>query len=214
MNELFMKDNLNIETIHEVVRLLKKANNANYVTIAELAKELKTTKVKLMSFIEDNPKLIVTEARWQPKTKMVTEVFLGKKTEREKQVKGKPLGLCVVEVYLNADQNRRTIEWVGRMRRENEKFLYINTADNYGHIMGYYIVMDTEANSTHSEYLWRNTKEKLDSISEYFKEGSFIYGGFGDSHTQKYKRVISEKDINKLKEKGWTTNELPKLSKY
>lgn len=146
---------MKINVVKQTVELLKKSNVSNYVTLVELAKELKTTKTKVMQFLEDNEKYFILSHRWQPKSKVVNTIFNGRKYKDTIQVRGKDLGMCIEEAFNKIDENYMNIEWVNRMKIEKEKYLYIREADNYG------ILKDTTL-------IWILTK-KLNIVN--------IYGG-------------------------------------
>lgn len=203
---------MDINIIKSTIDLLKKTNASNYVTIVELARELKTQKTKVMQFLEENSKLFILSHRWAPKQKTVVKQFQGVKYKHKIQVRGRDLGTCIEEVFLTADQNYLNDEWVEKMRVEKAKYLYIKEADNYGYIEGYYFDLDTERDTKYRYYLWRNTKNKLDSISEFTSPSVFTVGGFGDSSRYKKQYGITLENINKLKEKGWMFNNFKPLS--
>lgn len=198
---------MNIELIKPTVDLLKKANVSNYVTLVELAKEIKQPKTKIMQFIEDNSKLFILSHRWQPKDKVVTKtLFTGRKYKDTIQVRGKDLGTCIEEAFNKADENYMNIEWVEKMKVEKAKYLHISEADNYGYIEGYYIDLDTNEKAKYREYLWRNTQSKIETIKDFVGTRRFTIGGFGDSSSYEKQYAISLENINKLKSLGWQFN--------
>jgi len=203
---------MEIKVIQETVDLLKKANGLRFVTLVELARELKIQKTSILKWIEENEKLFILSQRWEPKQKTVTKTFNGIKYKDTIQVRGKNLGLCIDEAFLSADQNYMNMEWVEKMKIQKAKYLHITEADNYGHIEGYYFKIDNDKDSMHRQYLWRNTQEKIDSIKEYVSEKTFYIGGFGDSSSYKQPYSISVENLGKLKQLGWTFNEVKKIS--
>lgn len=204
---------MNIELIKTTVDLLKKANVSNYVTLVELAKEIKQPKTKVMQFIDENSKLFILSHRWQPKDKVVTKnLFTGRKYKDTIQVRGKDLGTCIEEAFNKADENYMNIEWIERMKTEKSKYLYVSEADNYGYIEGYYFDLDVNEKAKYREYLWRNTQSKLDAIKDFVGTRRFTIGGFGDSSSYEKKYAISLENINKLKSLGWEFNNFKPLS--
>jgi hypothetical protein len=205
---------LDIQSIKETVDLLKKANVSNFVTLVELAKELKISKTMIMQFLENNQRLFILSHRWQPKDKRVTTTFQGRKYKETIQVKGRDLGMCVEEVFLELSDNYNNLEWVEKMKIEKEKYLYVSESDNYGYIQGYFIAVDTEdKNDKYRKHLWRNTYAKIEAVKEYLSSETFHYGGFGDSYSHRYDNVITLGNINKLKELGWSFNNFKPLSR-
>lgn len=204
---------MNIELIKSTVELLKIANVTSYVTIAELARELKIQKTKLVQFIEDNKKYFILSDRWESKTKTVNTTFGGRKYKDTVQVRGKHLGLCIEEAFLRIDDNYQNIEWVERMQVERGKYLYVTEANNYGFITGYYFDIDKDENHKYRYHLWRNTQAKIDSIKQYLHEGRFVVGGFGDSSSYIKKYAITNDNLNYLKSIGYTFNDYRPLNK-
>jgi len=205
-------DQLTIDNIVTTVALLKKVNAASFVSIQELARELKTLKTTLMKVLEDNHKLFVLAERWKPKTKVITREIGGNKFKDTIPVKGASLGLCVEEAFNTAIENYRTPEWLDWMKENKSKYLYITEANNYGCIMGYYLLIDTE-HDRYRTHVWRNTPDKINSIKEYLTKKTFTYGGFGDSYSVTYDYSITEESIQLLRDQGWTFNEYKPLSK-
>jgi hypothetical protein len=203
---------MDIHEVKKTVDLLKKANGCSYVTLTELSKELKTTKTKLMEFIENNNRLFILKHKWTTKDKTVITTFAGRKYKDTIQVKAKDLGLCVENVFLQLDENYNNIEWAEKMKITHEKYLNITPSNNYGYIQGYYVELDKE-DETYRKHLWRNTKEKIEKIKDYLSSGYFVYGGLGDSYSTKHDNIITTENIEKLKKEGWTFNDYPPLSK-
>lgn len=205
---------MNIELIKPTVDLLKKANVSEYVTLIELAKEIKQPKTKIMQFLEENSKLFILSHRCQPKQKTVTQtLFTGRKYKDTIQVRGKDLGICIEEAFYKPDENYMNIEWVDKMKIEKAKYLHISEANNYGYIEGYYIDLDLNKESKYREYLWRNTQSKLDVIKDFVGIRKFTIGGFGDSFSYEKQYGISLENIEKLKSLGWEFNNFKPLSR-
>lgn len=196
---------MNIVEIKRRVDLLKMANNKKYCLISELAKELKVGKTDLMQFILDNPKLFHTDNQWTYKAiprsmHMTTD---------------KNLGLGVEEVYLSPEDNFRTDEWLQKQIASKTKYIHVSEFNNYGRIEGYYIKIDEESDSKHREWLWRNTKSKVEEIQKLgilFKE-TFYIGGLGDCSAHPVDYAISPGSLDELISAGWTFNKLNPLSK-
>lgn len=185
---------MDIQEIKRRFELLKMANDKQYCSVSELAKELKVRKTDLMQFIVDNPKLFV-------KTNVT--------------VVNKNIGACLSDVYLLPEDNPGTEEWIQKQIVEKEKYIYISEFDNYGVIEGYFITIDKESNSNRKEWIWRNTKEKVEEIQSLgvTYEHIFYFGGFGDCAEHKVEYAISPEGLQKLKQEGWTFNELKSLSR-
>lgn len=205
---------MNIQEIKETVDLLKKANCQDYVTLTELAKELKVSKVKIVSFLDQNEKLFHLTQRWQPKEKRVTTTFQGRKYKETIQVKGKNLGICIDNAFLKLEDNWKTDEWLELMKIEKAKTVHISEWSNYGWIEGYYFELDREEHEFRY-HLWRNTPEKLKILQDLgvFGERTYSIGGFGDSSSHKITTAIGEKGLQILKKEGWQFNQLKEISK-
>jgi len=199
---------ITLETIKEAVDLLKRFSTKEFVTIAELSKELKISKIELMKFIESNPKLFRLSERWEPKEKTVTVNRSGCRYKEKISVRGKALGVCVDRVFRSPEENDLTDEWLEVMKKTYEKFINISVIDDYGHVIGYQVVEDTGRTGE-----WRNTKEKIQwLLSEGFVcPTTHNFGCFGDSYSRKFEYGISSRDIENLKELGWTTNGFEKV---
>jgi hypothetical protein len=211
---LFMEQSL----IKETFDLLKLVKGTSSVKVTELAKELKTTSTKLMGEIMSHPKLfecvtlteqkqirVRNDAKWERMT--------GNKYSAE--TKYKNLGAFVSKVFLSAEENYKTDEWLHLQLRTKEKYLYIAEFDNYGSIDGYYIPIDDDVKDEYRKHLWRNTATKVKAIKERFSldQAASWMGGYGDSYLSKPKGYnISLNDINTLKKEGWQTNDFKPLT--
>ena len=82
---------IDISEVNRIVELLKKVDCTNYALISDVSKEMGIKKTALMQFIVDNPKLF-----------SLVEVTK----------KGKSAGLGIKMVYLTAEQNPETEEWL------------------------------------------------------------------------------------------------------
>lgn len=181
--------------INEIKRrfdLLKKVNNESYCLVSELAKELKVSKTDLMQFIEDNHDLF----------------SLGVITDPISNRVAKNKGLLIKNVYLTSAENPTTDEWIEKKVKENKKYIYINEIEYYGRIEGYYISRDSEKGSHNREYLWRNTKEKLDKLVEQgiVCKHTFCIGNMSDCYSSTFEYALLGDWENKLIENGWKFN--------
>ncbi len=205
---------MELEEIKTTVDLLKKSNCKRFVTLVELAKELRHSKTKVMQFLSEHERYFVLAERWEPKEKTITRQMFGRKYKDTIQIRGKHLGLCIENAYTSLDQNHHNIEWVNRMKFEKAKYIELSVANNYGYIMGYFVQIDKEnKEDEYRKHLWRNTPEKIAEIKPYLKSGGFIYGGFGDSYTNMHDNIITIDSINELKGKGYTFSDFPPLSR-
>ena len=95
-------------------------------------------------------------------------------------------------------------------------YIYISEFDNYGYIEGYFITIDKENDSSeHKEWLWRNTEQKVKEIQSLgvTHKATFYFGGYSDSTAHPVEYAISSEGLQKLKQAGWTFNELTPLSR-
>lgn len=195
--------------------LLKMANASDFCLISELAKELKVSKTDLMQFVLDNPKLFHAEDKYSYKKKSYTTIVSGMRYKDTKMVKDKALGLGIVSVYLNPEDNFRTEEWLQKQIVEKAKYIHISEFDNYGYIEGYFIQIDEESNSNYREHVWRNTIAKVKEIQSLgiTSKETFYYGGFGDYSKCPVDYAINSNGLEVLKGAGWTFNKLNPLSR-
>ena len=195
---------MDIAEIKRRVDLLKMANNKKYCLIPELAKELKVSKTDLMQFILDNPKLFHTDNQWTYKVML----------RSQKVAPNKNLGLGIEEVYILPEDNFRTEEWLQKQKVEKARYIHISEFDYYG-VQGYYVSIDKEGDSKYREWLWRNTISKVKEIQSLgvLHKDTFYTGGFGDSFAHPIDYAISSDGLEKLKQAGWTFNQLNPLSR-
>ena len=195
---------MDIAEIKRRVDLLKMANNKKYCLIPELAKELKVSKTDLMQFILDNPKLFHTDNQWTYKVM----------PRSQKVAPNKNLGLGIEEVYILPEDNFRTEEWLQKQKVEKARYIHISEFDYYG-VQGYYVSIDKEGDSKYREWLWRNTISKVKEIQSLgvLHKDTFYTGGFGDSSAHPVDYAISPDGLEKLKQAGWTFNQLNPLSR-
>ena len=195
---------MDIAEIKRRVDLLKMANNKKYCLIPELAKQLKVSKTDLMQFILDNPKLFHTDNQWTYKVML----------RSQKVAPNKNLGLGIEEVYILPEDNFRTEEWLQKQIVEKAKYIHISEFCYYG-VQGYYVSIDKEGDSKYREWLWRNTTSKVKEIQSLgvLHKDTFYTGGFGDSSAHPVDYAISPDGLEKLKQVGWTFNQLNPLSR-
>lgn len=195
-NKINVKIIMNIEEIKTKFDLLKKVNNKKFCLVSELAKELKVSKTDLMQFIEDNSVLFNTK-NYQKRTRNTI----------------KNLGIGIQNVFLSADENPLTDEWLKKQIKENEKYIYICEFDNYHTIEGYYIDIDGE-NSELRRNLWRNTEDKINKLIKLgvVEKNTFYLGGYGDCSAIEKEYAITKNGLQILTDNGWTFNKLLPLS--
>lgn len=206
---------MDIAEIKRRVDLIKIANNKKYCLVPELAKELKVSKTDLMQFILNNPKLFYINNQWSYKYKVVYRSVAGVKFKDTDRIKNKNLGLGIEQVYISPEDNFRTKEWLQKQITEKAKYIHISEFSNYGYIEGYYICIDKESDSEYREWIWRNTESKVKEIQSLgvLHENTFYIGGFGDCSVYSVDYAISTDGLEKLKQAGWTFNQLNQLSK-
>lgn len=177
-----MKPMITIDSVYKKFKLLIKANCSDYASIAELSKELKVLKTELMEFIENNEKLFNT-------------------------IQNKKLGLCVKNVYLTPADNPKTEEWLDKMKHQYEKHIIVTDIDNYGSHTGYAIIEDKENTYRNKEYLWRNTKSKIEYLKsqQIIKDSIIIMGsGYSGCAMNMDNVIICGDWQKKLTDLGWT----------
>ena len=157
---------MDIKHIKRIFELLCKANAEKFVLLSEMCKEMRMSKTDFMQFIEDNPKLFST----------------GQVLKNPGKPYQKNSGLAIKNVYLDASENPTTDEWLNKMIEEKKTVIHVDSVDNYGNIMGYYLTIDNEKYSKNKEYIWRNTQEKLNYLKQKGIVGKrkFVMGFFGD----------------------------------
>ena len=97
---------------------------------------------------------------------------------------------------------------------KNLGYIHISEFDYYG-VQGYYVSIDKEGDSKYREWLWRNTTSKVKEIQSLgvLHKDTFYTGGFGDSFAHPIDYAISPDGLEKLKQAGWTFNQLNPLSR-
>lgn len=179
---------MEISEISRIVNLLQKVDCTWYALIADVAREMGIKKTALMQFIEDNPKnfsiqeITITSAKGVKKT----------------------LGLGIRKVYLTAEENPTTEEWLAKQKALWEKKIHISSQYYYNQLEFHHITVDS---SEGKRNLYRNTPEKIQELEEagLITKSECWYGGLSDSYKIETYRVNSE-DINKIEAAGWTTD--------
>lgn len=181
---------MEISEINRIVNLLQKVDCTWYALIADVAREMGIKKTALMQFIDDNPKnfriqeITITSAKGVKKT----------------------LGLGIQKVYLTADQNPATEEWLEKQKADWEKKIHVDEQTYYGQHEFWCFPEEYEQDSRRY-HLWRNTPEKFQELEEMgiLKKTTQWYGGLSDS----YKRDVylcNDDILQKLADTGWTTD--------
>jgi hypothetical protein len=194
---------MKLTDVKERFDLLTKVNCSKFVTIAEFAKELKTTKTDLLKFIQDNTKHFQIAEEWSYKTiKKKERLPNGRVWSHPESVKNKSLGLCVERVFLDIKENPENPEWLEFAIKTYAKSLWLSQADNYGHFEGYYIEPSTSGKPKY----YGNTQEKLEKLKDRNLVGVFSWwvGGYGDCAKCTKPYGISDNSIKILKNEGWT----------
>ena len=174
---------MEITEINKIVELLKKVNCQRYALISEVAKEMGVKKTALMQFIDDNPKLFV----------------LGEVVKN-----GKSKGLGVQRVYLTADVNPATDEWLKMQKKAWEKKIHIGERTYYGCHEYWFIPED---NILYKEGEYRNTPEKIKELVDagVIEKVTKFYGSFGDCSSEEVFNF--DDDVKKaIEDYGWATD--------
>lgn len=194
---------MKLSDVKERFDLLRTVNCSTFVTIVELAKELKTSKTNLLKFVHENPKLFQTSEHWSYKSVKKTERLPnGKSYSYNMSVKNKSLGLCIDGIFDKPEENDQTPEWLDLQIITHAKSLWLSHADNYGLFEGYYI----EPSTSDKKKYYGNTQEKLENLKIRNLVGEFFWwvGGFGDCAKCEKPYGISKTSIKILKSEGWS----------
>jgi hypothetical protein len=181
---------MEISEINRIVNLLQKVDCTWYALIADVAREMGIKKTALMQFIDDNPKnfsiqeITITSAKGVKKT----------------------LGLGIRKVYLTAEQNPETEEWLAKQKADWEKKLHVYEQTYYGQHEFWCFPEEYEQDSRRY-HLWRNTPEKFQELVEngILKKTTQWYGGLSDSY-QRDVYLCNDDILQKLADAGWTTD--------
>lgn len=173
---------IDINEVYRIVELLKKVDCTNYALISDVSKEMGIKKTALMQFIVDNPKLF-----------SLVEVTKNSKT----------IGLGIRKVYLTAEQNPETEEWLKVQKVMWNEKINVSEMSYYGHHEFYYLKAD-DPKSSLREGLWRNTPEKIQTLIDagVICEKSTCYGGLGDCSNWTGLLLTKEAETA-IKELGW-----------
>ena len=181
---------MEISEINRIVNLLQKVDCTWYALIADVAREMGIKKTALMQFIDDNPKnfriqeITITSAKGVKKT----------------------LGLGIQKVYLTAEQNPETEEWLAKQKADWEKKLHVYEQTYYGQHEFWCFPEEYEQDSRRY-HLWRNTPEKFQELVDkgILKKTTQWYGGLGDSY-QRDVYLCNDDILQKLADAGWATD--------
>lgn len=180
---------MEITEISRIVNLLQKVDCTWYALITDVAREMGIKKTVLMQFIEDNPKNF-----------SIQEIII----TSPKGVK-RSLGLGIRKVYLTAEENPNTEEWLAKQKDLWKKKIHISSQYYYNQLEFHHITVDNSDDGKRN--LYRNTQEKIQELEEagLITKSECWYGGLSDSYKIETYRVNSE-DIKKIEAAGWTTD--------
>ncbi len=170
-----------IRKIKKIVELIQKVDCTKYAMITDTAKEMGVKKTALMELVDNNPKLFDL-------------VEVGKK--------GKTIGLGISRVYLSAEENPKTEEWLEVKKKEWDKKIHIG-ARIYYNCLEYWFI--PEEDGKEGEY--RNTPEKIQELADagVIKKIRTCYGGLGDAYHEEV--FIFNDEVKKaIEDYGWTTD--------
>ena len=174
---------MEIAGIKKIVELIQKVDCTRYAMITDTAKEMGVKKTALMEFVDNNPKLfdLVEVAK-----------------------KGKTVGLGISRVYLSAEENPKTEEWIEKMKVEWKKKIHIGERTYYGYHEYWFIPEDNGSNEE-SEY--RNTSEKIKELADagVIKKVTKCYGGWGDARNEEV-YLFSDEVKKAIEDYGWATD--------
>lgn len=189
------KENITIAAIHRVFRLLSQVYNSNTVYLFDVAKEMGCKKTDLMEYVTTHSGLF--------------SILSEKK------------GCAIKGVYLTVSDNPYHPENLKMLKERNERTLYVTQWEYYGQKECYYLYDDREKRYDYKDgynwpyarqtWLWRNTKEKLESL----KKGRHYHMGCGSTGTFSGTDIpfaVSVSEMRNLLADGWKlTGELPKV---
>lgn len=171
-----------IAGIKKIVELIQKVDCTKHAMITDTAKEMGVKKTALMEFINNNPKLFDL-------------VEVGKK--------GKTIGLGISRVYLSAEENPKTEEWLEKKKAEWEKKIHIGERTYYG--CHEYWLIPEDILCKESEY--RNTPEKIKELADagVIKKVMRCYGGLSDCYNEEV-YLFNDEVKKAIEDYGWTTD--------
>lgn len=179
---------MEISEILRIVNLLQKVDCTSYALISDVAKEMGIKKTALMQFIEDNPKNFNIQEITSTSAKGVK----------------RSLGLGIRRVYLTAEENPSTEEWMNLQKTKWNHKLHVGEQTYYGqHEFFYFPVEDKKS----KEAVYRNTPEKFQELEEMgiLKKSTEGYGGLSDYYTTDV-YLCNGETLQKLTDAGWTTD--------
>ena len=153
-------EELTLEKFFETAKLMKQLRLP--WIIVEMAKELGVKRTELMKFVNDHPKNINTKYY---------------------KIKNKEI-LLINGIYLAAEDNPLTDEYAEVRRKEH--WIRVGKVDDYGYVIGFYLLPYNEAKTWDSCKKWENQEEdvkKFREIPEVKEEIDFPKGSFGDGWT-------------------------------
>lgn len=181
---------ITIEAVIRIVELLKKANNASFAFVYEIAREMGVRKTDLTEFVLQRPSLFIT----------------GNHTK----------GMYVKHAFASVEQNPWTEQWLKKTQEKNRKTLYLRQWDCYGQKEEYYVNQDEvfynlskDKSNIERPWLWRNTEEKMNA----FLATGHFHEGIGSVDTwsgTKLPHCLNSNEMKALIDEGWTlTGEVP-----
>lgn len=173
-----------IKKIKKIVELIQKVDCTNYAMITDTAKEMGVKKTALMELVDINPKLFD-----------LVEVVK----------KGKTIGLGISRVYLSAEENPKTEEWLEKKKMEWEKKIHIGERTYYG--CHEYWVIPEDNNILNREGEYRNTPEKIKELADagIIKKVMRCYGGLSDCYNEEV-YIFNDEVKKAIEDYGWTTD--------
>ena len=174
---------MEITGIKKIVELIQKVDCTKYAMITDTAKEMGVKKTALMEFVDNNPKLFD-----------LVEV----------SKKGKTIGLGISRVYLSAEENPVTEEWIEVQKKKWEKKIHIGERTYYG-CHQYWVIPEDKAERKEGKY--RNTPEKIKELVDagVIKKTTRCYGALGDAYNEEV--FFFNDDMKKaIEDYGWTTD--------
>jgi len=208
------------EDVATAVRLVKKETCRGFATVFETAKMLGVRKMDVLLYMEQHPKLFHAEERFRQKHVKVTVngfgALRGRRWKEDRVVDGASLGLCLIEAYTTPEDNPWNAEWLAAAQERFAKTLWLSEVNNYGDILGHCFIEDRRpsslppekvyADNRRNDWLWRNTREKLEAAKALggCAEKSYIMGGFGDSYHRNEPYGVTAESKAILEADGWT----------
>ena len=174
---------MEIAGIKKIVELIQKVDCTRYAMITDTAKEMGVKKTALMEFIDNNPKLFDL---------------------MEVAKKGKTVGLGIKRVYLSAEENPKTEEWIEKKKVEWKKKIHIGERTYCGYHEYWFIPED---NDPYKESKYRNTSEKIKELADagVIKKVTKCYGGWGDAYNAEV-YLFNDEVKKAIEDYGWTTD--------